>query len=105
MKKIIAIFTFVFLSVSITFGQSKQTYIGMKKARAIASGLVAGKIKSAEREKEHGKMIYSFDILGSDGQIHEVTIDAITGAVVSNEVETAADEVREKAEEKKAKKH
>lgn len=105
MKKIIALFMFGLFCVGAASAQSKQKYIGMKRAKEIASQQVAGKIKSAEREKEHGKMIYSFDIRGTDGQIHEVTIDAYTGDVLTNDIETPADEAKEKAEDKKSKKH
>ncbi|MEO8648524.1 MAG: PepSY domain-containing protein [Acidobacteriota bacterium] len=105
MKKAILILS---LTVAVTIGapaQYQQKYIGMKKAKEIASSQVPGKIKSAEREKEDGKMIYSFDIKTADGQTHEVTLDAFTGAVLTNQIETAEDEAREKAAEKKARKH
>ena len=48
-------------------------------------------------------MIYSIDVRSDDGQIHEVTIDAYTGVVLSNSVETAADEAKEEAAERKGK--
>ena len=105
MKKLILVVSIALLGSIATAAQSKQKYIGMKRAKEIASKQVAGKIKESEREKEHGKMIYSFDILGTDGQIHEVTIDAYTGAVLTTEIETPKDEAKEKAEDKKAKKH
>ena len=63
---------------------------------------VQGTIKSSELEKEHGKMIYSFDIRTTAG-ITEVNIDAITGAVIEVKAENAADEAKEKAEDKKEK--
>jgi uncharacterized membrane protein YkoI len=90
------------LSVSVVF--ASQTYIGMKKARAIASKQVAGKITSSELEKEHGKMVYSFDIRTADGGITEVVINAKTGDVISTTVESAEDEAKEQAEAKKKKK-
>ena len=105
MKKILGLVLFGLLLAAGTAAQSKQKYIGMKRATEIASQLVAGKITSSEREKEHGKMIYSFDIRGTDGKIHEVNLDAFTGEVLANEIENAADEAKEKAEDKKAKKH
>lgn len=104
MKKIVLILTFALAYVGVAVAQSQTKYIGMKKARAIASKTVDGEIKSGEREKEHGKMIYSFDIKGADGKNHEINIDAITGEVIANTAESAADEAKEKAEDKAAKK-
>ena len=81
---------------------SAQThYIGMKKAKAIALEQVKGSIRSAEREKENGKVIYSFDIRTADGKTSEVNVDAVTGAVLENKIETPAEEAKEKMMEKK----
>jgi Peptidase propeptide and YPEB domain len=80
---------------------AKPHYIGMKKARAIAHSRVKGMIKSSELEKEYGKMIYSFDIRTAKGGITEVNIDAYTGKVIAVQKENAADEAKEKADDKK----
>lgn len=60
-----------------------------------------GKVKEGELEKENGKLIWSFDI-ATEGttDITEVAVDAITGAVISVDKETAADEAKEKAVKK-----
>src|SRR5262245_36624171 len=52
-----------------------------------------GEVRSLELEKEHGKLIYSFDLAvpGKSG-IEEVAISAITGKVLSMHHETARDE-------------
>ena len=63
-----------------------------------------GKIEDAELEREHGKLVYSFDIRNPKGTITEVQIDAKTGKIVSVEEENAAAEVKEKAEDAKPKK-
>ena len=56
-----------------------------------------GTIKEAEIEKEHGKLIWSFDIAIPDSKdFKEVAVDALTGQVVSIETETAEQESREK---------
>ena len=56
-----------------------------------------GTVKEAEIEKEHGKLIWSFDIAIPDSKdIKEVAVDALTGQVVSIETETAEQESREK---------
>src|ERR1700736_3088914 len=73
--------------------------LSKKQAEAIALKLHPGKIKSAELEKEHGVRMYSFDIETKDG-VREVGIDADSGKVVEDSVESAADEAKEKAASK-----
>jgi len=65
-----------------------------------------GTVKEAELEEEKGKLIWSFD-LSTPGtkDTTEVNVDAITGAVVSVEVEKAKDEEKEAKEEKKKEKN
>lgn len=105
MKKTFLLAAAVGLSMFIPFRASaRQTKIGLKKATEIASQQVAGKIKSSELEKEHGKLIYSFDIRNSKGTITEVNIDAYTGAVIAVEEENAQTEAAEKQAEKAEKK-
>ncbi len=65
-----------------------------------------GIIASSELEKEHGKLIWSFDIKRPDSKdITEVQVDAKTGAIVSTQVETPADQAREKAADAKPQSH
>jgi hypothetical protein len=90
---------FIFMTVD---AQTKK--IGMKRAKEIAGQQVQGKFKSAELEKEHGKWIYSFDILNKEGKIIEVEIDAYTGVVIAVQEETPEKEAAEKAQEKAEKK-
>ena len=60
-----------------------------------------GTIKEAEIEKEHGKLIWSFDVTTPDTKdITEVNVDAATGDVVSRETESAESEAKEAAGEK-----
>lgn len=99
MKKVISVFLVAIFAVSAVSAQSK--YIGMKRAKAIAMKRVKGTIKSSELEKEKGRMIYSFDIRGKRGRITEVNIDAHTGRIIAVDVESAKDEAKEKAEERK----
>jgi uncharacterized membrane protein YkoI len=57
-----------------------------------------GAIKEAEIEKEHGKLIWSFDMTTPDTKdITEVNVDAVTGDVVSVEKESAESEAKEAA--------
>ena len=71
-------------------------------AEKIALGKVPnGTVKEAELEKEHGKLIWSFDLTTPDTKdITEVAVDAITGDVVSVEKESAESEAKETAGEK-----
>ena len=56
-----------------------------------------GVVKEGEIEKEHGKLIWSFDITTPDSKdITEVNVDAVTGAIVSVEKEAPEQEVKEK---------
>ena len=107
MKRInLCIAVLVVLFASAAFAKTADKHpkkIGMAAAKKIALAKEPGRLKSAEQEKEHGKQIYSFDIKAKDG-IHEVNVDAYTGEVLEDKIETAADEAKEKAADKAAKK-
>jgi uncharacterized membrane protein YkoI len=75
-------------------------------ARATALKQVPnGTIKSTELEREHGKLIYSFDISvpGKSG-VEEVNVSAIDGSVVAKEHESAKTEQKEATQAAKEKK-
>jgi uncharacterized membrane protein YkoI len=56
-----------------------------------------GTIKEGELEKEHGKLVWSFDIATPGSQdITEVQVNAKTGKIVTVETETPAQQAREK---------
>ena len=56
-----------------------------------------GSVKSAELEKEHGKLIWSFDMATpGTSEITEVNVNAITGQVVSTSKESPESESKEK---------
>ena len=82
---------------------SKEAKITTEEAQKTALAKEPGKIKSKELEREKGRLIYSFDIKTADS-IHEVNIDAMTGEVVEDTIESAAAEAKEKAADKKQKK-
>jgi hypothetical protein len=64
-----------------------------------------GKIKSGELEKEHGELVWSFDISTPHSKnITEVQVDAKTGKIAAVEIETPKDQAKEKAADKKEKK-
>ncbi|HXM95737.1 MAG TPA: PepSY domain-containing protein [Candidatus Dormibacteraeota bacterium] len=83
-----------------------QAKISMDAARTIALKKAPGEVKEGELEKEHGKLVYSFDIQeAGDPDITEVQVSAIDGSIVSVEKESAASQAKEKREdEAKAKK-
>ena len=84
----------------------KEAKISEETARATALKEVPnGTIKSSELEREHGKLIYSFDITvpGKTG-IDEVNVNAIDGSVVAKQHETPKMEKKEAAQEAKEKK-
>ena len=59
--------------------------ISLTTARATAVHLVPGRVRAEELEREHGRWIYSFEIVPAgvrDHTIREVNIDADTGALV-----------------------
>ena len=80
-----------------------QAKVSQQTAQATALAKVAnGIVASSELEKEHGKLIWSFDIKQrSSPNITEVQVDAITGAIVSTQIETPHDQAKEAAADKK----
>lgn len=77
--------------------------VSKAEAEKIALAKVpGGVIKEGEIEKEKGKVIWSFDIATPGvSDVTEVQVDAMTGAVVSIEKESAAKERDEQREEEK----
>ena len=62
--------------------------------------VLQGTIKSSALEKEHGRLVWSFDIAQPTTQdLTEVQVDAKTGKVVSMEKETPAKEAKEQKRE------
>ncbi|MDB5956510.1 PepSY domain-containing protein [Ramlibacter sp.] len=63
-----------------------------------------GVVKSAELEREHGKLVWSFDIAQAARQgVTEIQVDALSGAIVSVKRESASAEAKEAAAEAKGK--
>lgn len=83
------------------YAAQNKPKISMKKARSIALKQAAGKIESAELEREKGKLVYSFDIRTKRGVIQEVWVDAYTGKVLSVKTETKTEERNERKKEKR----
>jgi uncharacterized membrane protein YkoI len=84
----------------------KEAKISEATARATAlKEFPNGTVKSSELEREHGKLIYSYDITvpGKTG-IDEVNVNAIDGTVVAKQHETPKSEKKEAVKEAKEKK-
>ena len=108
---ILAVIAGLGLSVAVAAEESQaalkaEAKITQEEASKTALAKVTdGTIKSAEIEREHGKLIWSFDIsMSKSTSITEVQVDAKTGKIVATQVETPKDQAAEAAADKKAKK-
>jgi len=64
-----------------------------------------GKIVDSELEEENGKLVWSFDIATPGTKnITEVQVNAVTGEIISVEIETPADQEKEKKDKENEKK-
>jgi len=81
----------------------KETKVTKSQAeKAALTKVPDGVIKSAELEKEHGLLIWSFDIAKPGTKnITEVQVDAKTGKIASVQIETPKDQASEAAADKR----
>lgn len=82
---------------------AREAKITMEQAREIARKRAPGNVESGELEREHGRLVYSFDIRNAKGTITEVQVSAITGKVVRVEHENKKKEADEKRQEQREK--
>lgn len=78
-------------------GLAARAQISADSATHMAQHAVrGGRVAAREIEEENGRLIYSFDmkVAGKSG-IEEVNVDAMTGAMVGVEHESAASEAKE----------
>jgi hypothetical protein len=68
--------------------------LSLDQARAIAMKVRPGQIVDQELEKEGGGLRYAFDVKNGSAT-YEVGVDAVTGRVLENGAETAAQEAAE----------
>lgn len=83
----------------------KQAKVGKAAATGTALARVPGaQVRSAEIEREHGRLIWSFDLAqaGKTG-ITEIQVSATTGKIVSQQHESGAHEAAESAAEARGK--
>lgn len=64
---------------------SKTAKVTIEQAVRTATEKLAGKVIEAELEKKHGKGVWEVEIVGADGKVMEVHVDADTGAVIDME--------------------
>jgi uncharacterized membrane protein YkoI len=83
----------------------REAKITKEQAQETALKRAPGTVESGELEREHGKLVYSFDIRNAKGTIDEVQVSAITGKVVRVEHENKKQEAAEKRQESREKKH
>jgi hypothetical protein len=84
---------------------ARQAKITKEQAQAMALKRAPGTVEEGELEREHGKLVWSFDIRNAKGTIDEVQVSAITGKIVRVEHETKAQEAAEKQKDEKKEKH
>ena len=93
------------MAAVLVFGCATTQTAKLSRAEAERVALTrapGGTVKESELEKEHGKLVWSFDIATpGTSDITEVQVDAVTGEVVSVENETLAQQQAEKKQDKK----
>lgn len=83
---------------------AREVKITKEEAQATALKRAPGTVESAELEREHKKLVWSFDIRNSKDTITEVQVSAITGKIVRVENENKKQEAAEKRKEQRKKK-
>jgi hypothetical protein len=78
---------------------AKEAKVTIDQAIKTAIEKVPGTVVEAELEKKHDKTVWEVEVLGADGHVTEVHIDAATGAVIDTEMKK--EEKHEKHEGKK----
>ncbi len=79
---------------------ARAAKITKEQAQETALKRAPGTVESAELEREHKRLVYSFDIRNAQGRIDEVQVSAITGKVVRVEHENKKQEAEEQRKEK-----
>lgn len=64
---------------------AKDAKMTIDQAIKTAVEKVPGTVVEAELEKKHDKTVWEVEVLGADGAVTEVHIDAATGAVIDTE--------------------
>jgi uncharacterized protein YpmB len=73
--------------VAIAAQQQEPPKVDEAAAKEAALGAVSGEVKEIELEREGGAAIYEVEVLGDDGRLHEVMVDANNGKVLGQEMD------------------
>jgi hypothetical protein len=73
--------------VAIAAQQQDEPKVDRAAAEEAALGAVPGEVKETELEREGGSARYEVEVLGKDGKLHEVAVDADTGRVLGQETD------------------
>lgn len=77
----------------------KEAKVTIDQAIKTALEAVPGTAVEAELEKKHDKTVWEVEVLGADGAMTEVHIDAATGAVIDKEAKHEKHEKKGKKEQ------
>jgi uncharacterized membrane protein YkoI len=80
---------------------AKEAKVTVDQAIKTATEKVQGTVVEVELEKKHDKTIWEVEIVGADGKVSEVHIDAATGAVIGVEDKKAEKKENKKGKDKK----
>jgi uncharacterized membrane protein YkoI len=80
---------------------AKTAKVTIQDAIKTASDKMAGTVVEAELERKHGKIVWEVEIVGADGKVTEVHIDAASGAVIDTEDKKSKQKKHEKKKEGK----
>ncbi|MBS0589476.1 MAG: PepSY domain-containing protein [Proteobacteria bacterium] len=86
---------------------ARQASVSKEAAQRTALAAVPnGMLASSELEREHGKLVWSFDIKQPGSKdIVEIQVDAVSGGIVSKETEDPKAQAREAAADRKSAGH
>ena len=68
--------------VAIAAQQREDPKTDRAAAKEAALGAVKGEVKESELEREGGSTIFEVEVVGNDGKLREVTVDAGNGRVL-----------------------
>lgn len=80
---------------------AKEAKITIEQAVKTAVEKVPGTVVEAELENKHGKTTWEVEVLGADGKVTEVCVDAATGEVIGTEAKDKKDEMKKEGKKGK----
>jgi len=80
---------------------AKTAKVTIQDAIKTASEKMAGTVIEAELERKQGKTVWEVEIVGANGKVTEVHVDAASGAVIDTEEKKSKEKKHEKKKEGK----